>query len=114
MGLARFVVVVVPGVQPRRKLVRVAAYDAKLRLRYLLQLEFSQGGDGRAHLWALATERLAERGARIETQASTVDDFARDCEGQTGHPHRSSPQVTRPRVVPSGSDTWRAEDQREG
>ncbi len=43
---------------------------------------------------ALTTERLAERGARIETQHPTAGGSARtDCEGRTGLPNRSRPQV---------------------
>ena len=62
---------------------------------------------------ALATERLAERGARIGIRRPTADNSARGgCEGRTGLPNRSRPPVpvlrwTRP--MPDG-----AEDRREG
>jgi hypothetical protein len=55
----------------------------QLRPRYLPRLG-SQGGDGRAHLRALATERLAERGARIETQQPTADNSAETAKGELG------------------------------
>ena len=81
-----------------------------LRLRYSPRLGFPRRRWKSPRLRALATERLAERGARIETQHPTADSSARTelAKGELGSPpilvHRCTAAADAERA-----DTWRAE-----
>ncbi len=60
-------------------------------------------------LRALATERLAERGARIEKQPLTADNSARSLRRANWTPSPILSAGVPPRLAPSRTDTWRAE-----
>ena len=65
-------------------------------------------------LRARTTERLAERGARMQTQRPLADSFARSVrEGRTGLPHRSPPWVHRRGRRPAAPAPGGPIDQRE-
>src|SRR3972149_2965062 len=73
--------------------VRVAAYEA-VGSAVLAATRVPKTGLADPTLRAHTTERLAERGARMQTQRPLADSFARSVrEWRTGLPHRFSPQV---------------------
>ena len=60
-------------------------------------------------LRALATERLAERGARIEKQQPTADNSARRLQRANWAPSLILSAGATPRLAPSRADTWQDE-----